>query len=132
MSLATDRFELNGRAASGRVANELRLCPSEFCAVLCGLSVFVASVLLSLAFAARAEQNANDVLVTSTFARQQLACLDLIESPVRAHFKGPLNFFTSFLSRELAACVPLLSGSHSIGTSISRNERGTKCHEREF
>jgi hypothetical protein len=96
MSLATNRIELNGRAASGRVANELRLCPSEFCAVRCGLSVFVASVLLTLAPAVRPEQNAKNVLVIfSTFARQQLAYLDLIESPVRFHFKGPVNFLTS-------------------------------------
>ena len=40
----------------------------------------------------------NVLVIFSTFDRQQTAYLDLIETPVRAHFEGPVNFHTTYLS----------------------------------
>ena len=58
----------------------------------------VALVLLGLAPPIAPQQNARNVLVIfSIFDRQQMAYLDLIESPVRAHFKAPVNFYTTYL-----------------------------------
>jgi PAS domain S-box-containing protein len=63
------------------------------------LSVVVFFVLLGLAPPVTPQQNAKNVLVIfSIFDRQQIAYLDLIESPVRAHFKGPVNFYTTYLN----------------------------------
>jgi hypothetical protein len=63
------------------------------------LSVVVFLVLLGLAPPVTPQQNAKNVLVIfSIFDRQQIAYLDLIESPVRAHFNGPVNFYTTYLN----------------------------------
>jgi PAS domain S-box-containing protein len=61
--------------------------------------VVVAFVLFGLTPPVTPQQNAKNVLVIfSIFDRQQIAYLDLIESPVRAHFKGPVNFYTTYLN----------------------------------
>jgi PAS domain S-box-containing protein len=61
----------------------------------------LAAVLIALLLApsVRCQQNTKNVLViNSTFDRRALAALDLIEAPVRAHFQGQVNFYTTYLT----------------------------------
>ena len=59
----------------------------------------VAFVLLTFVPHAAPQQNAKNVLVIlSLFDRQQIANLDLIETPARAGFAGQINFYTTYLN----------------------------------
>ncbi len=53
-------------------------------------------------YGAGQQPSAKNVLVLfSTYDRQQTAYLDLIETPVRTHFAGPVNFHTTYLSPKV-------------------------------
>lgn len=58
----------------------------------------VLSIVLTCNGASQQPSAKNVLVIFSTFDRQQTAYLDLIEAPVRAHFEGPVNFHTTYLS----------------------------------
>ena len=84
----------SGADLTSRASLRFRSCvirPSHWlCAVVFGLLILV--------FPATPQQNAKNVLVIfNTFDRQQISYLDLIESPARARYNGPINFYTTYL-----------------------------------
>jgi PAS domain S-box-containing protein len=75
------------------------LAISRFISCVIRSSYWLLFVVLPLAPRATPQQNAKNVLViNSTFDRQQIANVDLIEAPVRARFMGSVNFYTAYLN----------------------------------